>query len=132
MFDTPQEAALKAENARLRAENEYLRSAVESPTVTVKPYAVEEEMMLTAKYRKLTLPRAAGVRGRLQDDGRWNVLAFTDRLDGAKDLVVEYYCEAPGTRRHMDDWTFVNDILPRMHEKFIRILSDIYVKQLKG
>lgn len=129
MFDTPQEAALKAEVARLRGENEWLRRAVEAPSRIVRPWGVEEELISSAAlppdYR---LPRVADVRGRLLDDGRLSVVATQERMDREKSLSVAYYSDGYH-RKHIDDMTFVNHVLPKMHERFIRVLADIYTKQ---
>lgn len=125
MFDTPQEAALKAENARLRAENAYLRRAVESPTRTVMPYGVEEDLHVSpgAIGDALRLPRLAGVEGALQDGHRWSVLAWHNRLDGGK-MSVSYYVDRAADQ--FDDNVFVNVILPKMHERFIKQLSETF------
>ena len=130
MFDTPQEAALKSENARLRAENEWLRRHVEAPgSNMVKPYGVEEEMQLRDLPRSISLPLIGGVRGAIQDDGRWSVMGWQDRIAGDR-LEVGYFTEGY-RRRHIDDMTFVNHILPKCHERFVRSLSDIFVKMAK-
>jgi hypothetical protein len=131
MFDTPQEAALRAENAILRAENGYLRAAVEAPDVRVMPWAAEQDLLMAeVPYHEIRLPRSAGVRGKLMDDGRWHVIAFTDRLNHQKKLEVAYF--SPGAaevnRKVLSDNVFVNYILPKLHERFIRQLSDIYSK----
>ena len=44
MFPTPKEAALQADNDRLRAENEWLRKYVETPDRTVTPYGVQSDL----------------------------------------------------------------------------------------
>ena len=121
MFDTPQEAALKSENARLRAENEYLRRAVESPDVSVKPYAVEETMIMRDIPRELRLPNVAGVRAALARDEKWHVIAYLDRPFGDR-FEAAYYMPSPRLER-VDDETFANHILPKMHEQFIRTLA---------
>lgn len=125
MFDTPQEAALKAENARLRAENTYLRQAVESPARKVTPYGVEEDLHVSPGMISdaLRLPRLAGVEGALQDGHRWSVMAWHQRLDGGK-MSVAYYVDRAADQ--FDDSVFVNAILPRMHERFIRQLSEAF------
>lgn len=128
MFDTPQEAALKAEVSRLNAENEWLRRSVVPLGVSFRPWGVEEEAIVRAPLREFRLPRVADIRGRLLDDGRWSVIATQERMDSDKSLSVSYFTEGYH-RRHIDDMTFVNHILPKMHERFIRTLSDIYVKQ---
>lgn len=56
---TPREAALQAENDRLRAENEWLRRHVESPSVAVTPYGGQESITMTAETDVLRLPRRA-------------------------------------------------------------------------
>lgn len=129
MFDTPQEAALKAEIVQLRAENAWLRRSVEAPGMTtVKPYGIEEEMQLRDLPRDICLPIAGGVRGVIQADGRWAVMGWQDRIAGDR-LEVGYYTD--GYRHgHIDDMTFVNHILPKCHERFIRSLSDIFVRQI--
>ena len=105
MFDTPLEATLKAENARLRAENEYLRRHVEAPGRTFSQMIVEEELpMARALPPDIRLPCVAGVEG--------------DRLE------VKYYTDGY-IKKHIDDDTFLNHILPKMHEQFIRQLSTI-------
>ena len=130
MFDTPQESALKAENSRLRAENEWLRKHVETPSgQRLMPYGVEEDLPVREMLRDVRLPRVAGVTGSLRDDGRWSVLAWQDRIAGDR-LEVGYFTDGYRTK-HIDDMTFVNHILPKMHERFIRSLSDIFVKQMK-
>ena len=126
MFDTPQEAALKAENARLRAENDWLRRAVEAPGRTVRPWGVEEEILVSPDViggDRITLMKRAGVDGVLQDDHRWSVVAWHDRLDGGR-LTVSYFVDRAADQ--YDDNLFSNVILPKMHEKFIWQLSDIY------
>lgn len=129
MFDTPQEAALKAENERLRAENAWLRNAVEAPNVEVTPYAAVEDIAFAELPRNVTLPLAAGVRGRLQDEHRWHVQAWQTKLDGGR-YEVSYYC--PSWRApELDDHAFANVILPKLHEKFIRQLSDIFRAKTK-
>lgn len=130
MFDTPQEAALKAENERLRSENAWLRNAVEAPgSSMVTPYGVEEDMQLREPLRDVRLPLVGGVRGKLQLDGRWAVVGWQDRIANDR-LEVGYYTDGYRTR-HIDDMTFVNHILPKCHERFIRTLADIFVKQRK-
>lgn len=130
MFDTPQEAALKAEIAQLRAENNWLRRAVDSGGMyDVREYGVDEVALVRAVDRTVTLPRVAGVRGHLLDDGRWSVVAWQDRIDGNR-LEVGYFTNGY-SRRHIDDLTFVNHILPKCHERFIKSLSDIFIKQMK-
>lgn len=121
MFDTPQEAALKVENARLRAENEYLRRAVEAPGIDVRPYAVEETMIMRDIPPELRLPNVAGVRGTLARDEKWHVIAHHDRPVGDR-LEVAYYMPSQRLQR-VDDETFANHILPKMHEQFIRTLA---------
>lgn len=127
MFDTPQEAALKAEIARLRAENKWLRNAVEHPHAAgVKAYGVEEYMQLRELPKDIRLPLVAGVKGALLPDGRWSVVGWQDRIAGDR-LEVGYYTDGY-RQRHIDDLTFVNHILPKCHEKFIEALSGIFAK----
>lgn len=126
MFDTPQEAALKAENARLRAENDYLRRAVESPIVAVKPWGIEEDVLLppsAIRPPQINLLKRAGVEGALMDGHRWNVIAWHDRLDGGR-MQISYFVDREADR--FDDRVFVNHILPKLHERFIRQLSEAY------
>ena len=129
MFDTPQEAALKAEIARLRAENSYLRQAVEAPGRSIDPFAVSEDMLLRAPVHSVNLPLASSVVGRLHEADRWEVLAQYERNDKST-IRVDYFMPVPG-RRHRDDWSFLNTVLPKMHEKFIQQLADLYVRENK-
>lgn len=127
MFDTPQEAALKAENARLRGENEWLKRAVETQPGMVRPWGVEDAMTLPEMPPHITLPSVAGIKGKLMYDGRWSVVAKQERMDREKSLSIAYFTDGY-YRRHIDDMTFVNHILPEMHERFIKTLADIFVK----
>lgn len=126
MFDTPQEAALKAEVARLRAENSYLRRAIDRPGVRITPYSVEESLTCAPMGNTVTLHKVAGVEAALKDDCRWHVLAWNARMDGGR-LEVAYFMDRKADR--LDDRVFVNDVLPRMHEQFIRNLTSIITKQ---
>lgn len=124
MFDTPLEATLKAENARLRAENEYLRRHVEAPGRTFSQMIVEEELpMARALPPDIRLPCVAGVEGSIQASGGWAVRAYQERIQGDR-LEVKYYTDGY-IKKHIDDDTFLNHILPKMHEQFIRQLSTI-------
>lgn len=127
MFDTPQEALLKAENHRLRAENEYLRRAVEAPGRTVRPYGIEEEISLRDVPPEIRLVRIGGVESKLAEDGKWHVIGSFERMQDGGRLAVTYYAD----QSRIDDMTFVNDVLPRLHERFIRQLADIIVKRQK-
>lgn len=127
MFDTPQEAMLKAENAKLRAENEYLRRAVEAPGIVIRPYGIEEEMTLRDVPPEIRLAKIGGVQAKLAEDGKWHVIGSFDRMQDGRSLAVTYYADAS----QIDDMTFVNNILPKLHEKFIRQLADIIVKSQK-
>lgn len=60
---------------------------------------------------------------------RWEVIATYDRSDG-NSLRVDYFVSEP-MRADMDDWSFINHVLPKMHEKFIRTLSDLFVSEHK-
>ena len=126
MFDTPQEAALKAENARLMAENRYLRHAVETPSRRITPYGVEETMLMRpdAIGNSINLPLVAGVEGTLMAGRRWSVMAWHERVHGGR-FQIGYYIDRAAD---VDDRVFVNDVLPRMHEQFIRKLSEIISK----
>lgn len=125
MFDTPKEAVLKAENARLRAENEYLRRAVEAPDVRVTPYAVEQDMEFSGSLPpQITLPCSASVRGRLMEDQRWHVVGRAGMRDGSR-VEVSYYMPRFGG---LPDAELLNSVLPRMHEQFIRHLADLFSK----
>lgn len=128
MFDTPQEAALKAEIARLRAENRYLRQAVEAPGRSIDPFAVSEEMLLPrAPAHSVNLPLVSSVVGRLQEADRWEVMAQYERNDKST-VRIDYFMPV-NERRHRDDWSFLNTVLPKMHEKFIQQLADLYVRE---
>ena len=134
MFDTPQEAALKAEVARLRAENEYLRRAVEAPSRRITPYGVEDEIEInpSALRSSMTLPLVAGVEGELKNDHRWSVLAWHRQLHRNtihdSTMRVAYFMDRAADG--FDDRVFVNDVLPRMHERFIRQLADTFTGKL--
>ena len=125
MFDTPQEAALKAEIAILKAENEYLRRAVEAPARRITPYGVEDEQLLSPRTIEdtITLHRRAGVEGALQDGHRWSVMAWHKGIDGGQ-VRVGYYMDRLADK--FDDRVFVNDVLPRMHERFVRNLAEMF------
>lgn len=127
MFDTPQEALLKAENHQLRAENEYLRRAVEAPGRTVRPYGIEEEISLRDVPPEIRLAKIGGVEAKLAEDGKWHVIGSFERMQDGGRLAVTYYAD----QSRVDDMTFVNDVLPRLHERFIRQLADIIVKRQK-
>jgi hypothetical protein len=129
MFPTPKEAALQAENDRLKAENEWLRKHVEAPSRTVTPYGMQSEMTMSAPLDRLTLPRVASVIGSHDGIDKWEVIATYDRMDGKK-LRVDYFITEP-MRIHMDDWRFINDILPKMHERFIMQLGDLFAREHK-
>jgi len=129
MFDTPQEAALKAEVSRLRAENEWLRKHVENGFgARVMPYGGEEDVTMREPMPAYRLPRVANIKGSLLDDGRWSVVAIQERMDRDKSLSVSYFTEGYH-KRHIDDMTFVNHILPMMHERFIKTLADIFTRE---
>jgi hypothetical protein len=125
MFDTPQEAALKAEVARLKAENAYLRRAVDMPSRRITERGVEEDMLMRpdAMQDRIQLVRMAGVEGALQDGRKWSVMAWHERMHGGK-YQVAYYMDRHAD--NYDDRVFVNDVLPRMHERFIRSLAEMF------
>lgn len=124
MYDTPQETLLKAENSRLRAENDYLRRAVEAPGRTVQPYGVEEDVFVCEMGPEVRLAKIGGVEANLAKDGKWHVIGSFERMQDGGRLAVSYYA----MRDQIDDMTFVNQILPKLHEKFIRQLAEIIVK----
>ena len=126
MFDTPQEAALKSEVSRLKAENSYLRRAVDAPSWRITPYGIEDDLIMRpdALGDRIQLVRRAGVEGALQNGHRWSVMAWHERMDGGK-VSIGYYMDRSADQ--FDDRVFVNDILPRMHERFIRNLSEILI-----
>jgi hypothetical protein len=129
MFFSPKEAALQADNDRLRAENEWLKRHVEAPGRTVTPYGMQSDMVMAVPQDILKLPRIGSVVGSRNGIDRWEVIASYDRLDGGK-IRVDYFV-TEHLRRDRDDWSFVNEILPKMHERFIRQLADLYVRENK-
>lgn len=126
MFPTPKEAALQAENDRLKAENAWLRKHVETHDAKVTPYGMETDMVLTRPIEQLVLPRRASISGH-RDIDRWEVVATYDRTDG-RTLRVDYFVTEP-MRANKDDLAFINYTLPRMHERFIHQLGDLFARE---
>jgi hypothetical protein len=120
-FMTPNEAVLKAENDRLRAENEYLKSAVDRPGVHFGPVAAVEDLRdLNVDYQEIRLPLVAGVQANLANDGRWHVMASS--FGGADKIAVKYFADERIFRQNTH--YAVNEILPKLHDKFIRMLAE--------
>lgn len=121
MFKTPREAILEAENERLKAENAYLRRAVDGPGIEITPIGVVEEMQMHRSMPdELRLPKVASVRGRLSDHGNYHVVAQL-RFAAPEDLEIRYHAEAATIKMNAD--YAVNELLPMLHERFVRALA---------
>jgi len=121
-LETPREASLKAENARLRSEVEYLRRMVDpSKSLHFTPVAAVEERTMRALPEELRLPVIASVHGSLSRYGNYHVLA---RLSHAQpeDLVVQYH--APADEIKGKSHYFVNELFPYLHQRFIASLAN--------
>lgn len=127
---SPKEAALEAENGWLRAENEWLRRHVEGQGRKVTPYGMQSEVVMEVPQESLRLPRVGSVIGSHDGIDKWEVIASYNRTDG-NTLRVDYFITEP-MRMHMDDWRFINEILPKMHERFIRQLGELYAREHKS
>ena len=128
MFMTPKEAVLQAENDRLRSENEWMKRALEGGGATVTPYGMQSEMAMTRPVDHLQLPRRASICGTRNVD-RWEVIASYEMREADK-VRIDYFVTET-MRAHQDDWSFINNVLPKMHEIFIRQLGDLFVRENK-
>jgi hypothetical protein len=118
MFQTPREAILQAENDRLSAENAYLRRAVDGATLT--PIGMQEDMEIRGPIpHELRLPIAMSVKGQLMRAGNYSVVART-AYGEAENLEVAYFCDGTAIKSKAD--YAVNELLPYLHEQFIRAL----------
>lgn len=120
-LETPKEAMLRADNARLKAENSYLRRAIEAGgDLKITPFAAIDERTMPTLPETITLPTVGTIHGGLSRYGDYHVMA---RLSHAQpeDMMVRYY--APGDIiKHKAMWA-VNELFPYMHEQFIRALA---------
>lgn len=98
MFDTPKEAALKAEVARLKAENSYLRRSADMPGVSFGPDHATEEMVMRDIPYKLLLPCLGRVRGQLVAGDRWHVIGFQEHMPTADRFEIGYYAPSWNAR----------------------------------
>ena len=117
MLMTPREAMLDAENKRLRAENMHLRELVD-PALDIRPYGTTETIeMRSPRLETITLPRQGGILGELRNNSYAVLGTFAmppERFE------VAYYCDAITLKSRAD--YAVNEVLPWMHEQFIRAL----------
>jgi hypothetical protein len=120
-FETPREAILRAENARLKAENDYLRRALNVGGLTVTPIGVVGEERLGSPLPDIfNLPVAGSVSGNLSRFGNYHVLARL-YLEEPEDLEVRYY--APADIIKAKAGYAINELFPYLHEQFIRALA---------
>jgi hypothetical protein len=122
MLQTPREAILEAENARLKAENEYLRRSVgaELYSLDFTPIAAVAEMEVSRQAETITLPCAASIRGNLSRHGNYHVMTKL-RYAEPEDLCIQYH--APADIIKSNAVYALNELLPRLHEQFIRHLA---------
>lgn len=121
---TPREAALMAENERLKGENAYLRRAVENRgDITFTPRAVIEERVVQQMSPTITLPVVASVNGSLSRYGDYHVLARLSHWRAQpEDLTVQYHAPADTIKANANYWP--NELFPYLHKRFITALAN--------
>lgn len=126
MLETPREAALRAENDRLKAENAYLRRAIDpGGRLHFTPVAAIEEMTVPVlnEGQELRLPAIASVHGGLSRYGDYHVLARLSHSRAApENLLVQYHAPAEAIKGKADYWP--NELFPYLHQRFIAALAN--------
>ena len=118
---TPLEAALKAENERLRMQLDWLvRAMGDKADYVVTPTAVVETLHMDRQPpERVLLSSVIGIRGQLLRDNRYHVIGQA-RHPGIEDLVVHYYADAVSMR---DVALYqANELFPMLHRKFVASL----------